>query len=344
MTTHIPEIDDSSLSVIVPAYNEQGSIAELYDELKTVLDSVSPTGEIIFVDDGSTDGTGSILKDLARNDPSVTVIVFRRNFGKAAALDAGFRRARGDVVLTIDGDLQDDPNEIPRFLEKIREGHDVVSGWKVHRLDPIDKTLPSKVFNRVVSAVSGVRLNDFNCGFKAYRREAVESIRLYGELHRFVPVLLHWQGFTIGEIEVNHRQRKFGRSKYGAARLIKGFLDLITVILVTRFLNRPLHIFGALGVSMMLVGGVALSYLSLLWLFNEGPIGSRPLLLFGVLFVLAGIQTLTIGLLGEFVQNRTASQSSQYSVREIFTQTSLQDPRVANTAEQNVVTHSKSDR
>lgn len=305
--------DYQSVSVIVPLYNEEESLETLYDEIAVALSASGLNWDVVFINDGSTDDSASILNGLVKRSDRATVIELRRNFGKAAALDAGMNAARGEIIVTMDADLQDDPAEIPRFIEQISAGYEVVSGWKKHRKDPVDKTLPSLIFNWVVSRISGLKLNDFNCGFKAYTADAVRGLRLYGELHRFVPVLLHWQGFRVSEITVNHRPRQFGRSKYGLTRIVKGLLDLMTVVLNTRFAARPMHVFGSLGLLMSAIGFVCLSYLTIIWFFEGGPIGTRPLLLFGVLLVLAGLQAFAIGLLGEFIQAR--SEFKSYSVR-----------------------------
>lgn len=305
------------LSIIIPTYNEVESVKALTDEIAAVMNELGGAYELIFVDDGSTDGTTDLLDRMAAEQSHIRVIQFRRNFGKAAALDAGFQIARGDIVFTMDADLQDDPAEIPNFLAKLAEGYDIVSGWKHVRHDPIDKTLPSKVFNGVVSRLSGVRLNDFNCGFKAYRADAIQDLSLYGELHRFIPVLLHWDGFKVGEIPVNHRARQFGKSKYGMGRLFKGALDFLGVMLNTRYATRPLHVFGTAGMAFGAIGGAALIYLSVLWLIGAGPIGNRPLLFFGMLMVMTGFQFLTIGLLGEFIQRQGNQPKRRYTIRTL---------------------------
>ncbi|MHA7898485.1 MAG: glycosyltransferase family 2 protein [Henriciella sp.] len=305
------------LSIIVPTYNEEESVALLAEQVADSMESIGCAYELIFVDDGSTDGTAAALKALADADPHIRVIEFRRNFGKAAALDAGFQVATGDIVFTMDADLQDDPAEIPNFLAKLAEGYDIVSGWKHVRHDPLDKTLPSKLFNRVVSRLSGVKLNDFNCGFKAYRNEAIKDLTLYGELHRFIPVLLHWDGFKVGEIPVNHRARQFGKSKYGMGRLFKGALDFLGVMLNTRYATRPLHVFGGVGMLFGAIGATALLYLSALWLVGAGPIGNRPLLFFGMLMVMTGFQFITIGLLGEFIQRQSAQPKRRFTIRTL---------------------------
>ncbi len=309
--------DITSISIIVPAYNEQDSLETLVAEIACAVGPLNLGIEVIFVDDGSTDSTSDVLDRLCQSDDRIKTISFRRNFGKAAALDAGFAAATGDVIFTMDADLQDDPAEIPRFLEALNSGLDVVSGWKHVRHDPIDKTLPSKVFNGIVSRLSGVRLNDFNCGFKAYRADAVRGLRLYGELHRFIPVILHWRGYEVGEIAVNHRARQFGESKYGVGRLFKGALDFMAVMLNTRFATRPLHVFGGAGFVFGGLGLAILMYLTAVWFSGAGPIGDRPLLLLGILMVMTSFQFVTIGLLGEFIQNKDANGQRRYTVKSV---------------------------
>lgn len=305
----------AGVSIVVPVFNEQDSLGLLCERIEAVMATVRQDYEIIFVDDGSTDASPERLRTLAAADGRIRCITFRRNFGKAAALDAGFAAASGDYVITMDADLQDDPQEIPNFLAKLDAGCDVVSGWKRVRNDPLHKTLPSRVFNGVVSRLSGVRLNDFNCGFKAYRADALEGLSLYGELHRFIPVLLHWRGYRVGEIPVNHHARRFGRSKYGFNRLIKGGLDFLGVMLNTRFATRPLHVFGAAGAVFGLSGMAILTYLCVLWLVGLGPIGDRPLLLLGMLLVMTSFQFITIGLLGEFIQRQGSKSDLPYTIR-----------------------------
>ena len=305
----------AGVSIVVPVYNEEDSLALLCERIGTVMADAGLDHEIIFVDDGSTDASPERLKALAGSLDNVRCITFRRNFGKAAALDAGFAAASGEFVITMDADLQDDPHEIPNFIAKLHEGCDVVSGWKRVRNDPVHKTLPSRVFNLVVSRLSGVKLNDFNCGFKAYRAEALEGLSLYGELHRFIPVLLHWRGYRIGEIPVNHHARQFGRSKYGFNRLLKGALDFLGVMLNTRFATRPLHIFGAAGAVFGLTGTAILAYLCVLWILGLGPIGDRPLLMLGMLLVMTSFQFITIGLLGEFIQRQGSRSDHPYTIK-----------------------------
>jgi dolichol-phosphate mannosyltransferase len=288
------------ISVVVPVHDEERSVALLYDELRAALEPLAAPWEAIFVDDGSTDGTFSALTRLHNAEQNVRVVRLRRNFGKAAALVAGFDQAQGEVVVTIDGDLQDDPAEIPRLLAKLDEGFDLVTGWKTHRRDPISRRLLSRIFNRVTSAFSGVRLHDMNCGLKAYRAEVVHGLRLYGELHRFIPVLAHYRGFRIAELPVNHRPREHGRSRYGVERYLRGFLDLLTVSFIGRYRHRPLHLFGGFGLLLGLIGSAILIYLTVIKALGHA-IGQRPLLMLGVLLVVIGMQFFSLGLISEMI-------------------------------------------
>ena len=269
--------------------NEEPSLEALYEEISRALDAREQFFEVIFVDDGSTDGSMAVLSELAARTTNVVVVRLRRNFGKAAALQAGFLEAQGDVVVTIDADLQDDPAEIPQLLAKLDEGFDLVSGWKTRRNDPWTRRLFSRMFNRATAVISGVRLHDVNCGLKAYRAEVLKGIRLYGELHRFIPVLASYNGFRVAEIPVNHRARQFGRSRYGSERYLRGFFDLLSVTFMGRYRHRPLHLFGGLGVLMGAVGFVVLLYLTVVKIWGHS-IGQRPLLTLGVLLVVVGIQ------------------------------------------------------
>jgi glycosyltransferase involved in cell wall biosynthesis len=288
------------ISVVVPVHDEERSVVLLYDELRSALEPLHAPWEVIFVDDGSTDGTFSALTRLHNSEQNVRVVRLRRNFGKAAALVAGFDQAHGETVVTIDGDLQDDPAEIPRLLAKLEEGFDLVTGWKTHRRDPISRRLLSRIFNRVTSAFSGVRLHDMNCGLKAYRREVVHGLRLYGELHRFIPVLAHYRGFRIAELPVNHRPREHGRSRYGVERYLRGFLDLLTVSFIGRYRHRPLHLFGGLGLLLGAIGSAILVYLTVVKALGHA-IGQRPLLMLGVLLVVIGMQFFSLGLISEMI-------------------------------------------
>ena len=304
-----------ALSFVVPFVDEQESLEILYGEIVGNCEALRKSFEIIFVDDGSRDGGDQVIRDVIQRDPRVSMIRFRRNFGKSAALSAGFATAQGEVVFSMDADLQDDPAEIGNFLRALDEGADVVSGWKQIRNDPMDKTLPSRLFNAAVNGAFGLSLNDHNCGFKAYRQDALQELNLYGELHRFVPALLHARGYRIAQIPVQHRARQFGRSKFGAKRLVKGALDLLTVWLNTRYGARPLHLFGGGGLLLSLLGSAILVYLSISWALG-GAIGPRPLLVFGMLLVLFGGQMITVGLLGELILRRTIGERDKYSIRE----------------------------
>jgi glycosyltransferase involved in cell wall biosynthesis len=298
------------LSVVVPVLDEVDSLPTLYRELTATLELLGRSYELLFVDDGSHDGSFATLEKLHRSDDRVRVIQHRRNFGKAAALQSGFRAARGEVIVTLDADLQDDPAELPRLLQHLEDGHDLVSGWKHNRQDPASKTLPSRLFNRVTAWLTGVRLRDFNSGYKAYRREVVEELRLYGELHRFIPALAAWRGFRVDEVPVHHRPRRFGRSKYGSARFWRGSLDLLTVLFLTRYTRRPLHLFGSLGLVAWAIGGAVNLYLAALWLAGVRPIGNRPLLAFGILGMLVGLQFFCLGLLSELILSYQAARGA----------------------------------
>ena len=290
----------SVISIVVPVHNEEENVGPLLAELTEALQPTAHAWEAIFVDDGSTDSTFAALGRLHATHRNVRVVRLRRNFGKAAALAAGFAEASGDVIVTIDGDLQDDPAEIPRLLAKLDEGFDLVSGWKTNRKDPWTRRLPSKIFNRVTGFVSGIRLHDMNSGFKAYRPEVVRGLRLYGELHRYIPVIAHYRGFRVAELPVNHRARTHGRSRYGVERYMRGFLDLLTVTFMGRYRNRPLHLFGGLGLALLGGGTAVLAYLTVVKI-GGSAIGQRPLLLLGVLLIVVGMQFLSLGLLSELI-------------------------------------------
>ncbi|MDX1999059.1 MAG: glycosyltransferase family 2 protein [Thermoanaerobaculia bacterium] len=309
---------DLDVTVLVPVKDEVDSVAELCRRVSGVLEAAGRSFELLFVDDGSRDGTPEKIKQVREADPRVKLVRLRRNFGKAAALSAGFDHCRGRIVITMDGDLQDVPEEIPRFLAALDAGpYDLVSGWKRKRHDPIGKRWPSKLFNWVTRHVASVPLHDFNCGFKAYRREVVDEVAVYGELHRYIPVLASRRGFTVGEIEVEHAPRRHGVSKYGWDRLYKGLLDLITVLFITRYTRRPLHLFGAVGLGFLGAGLGINAYLAVRWWFGE-YLSNRPLLLLGVLLMLVGIQVLTTGLLGEMLTFKTFQRKDSYSVREFL--------------------------
>jgi glycosyltransferase involved in cell wall biosynthesis len=295
-----------TISVVLPAKDEEQSLPLVVARIVEVCAAAGlELRDIVLVDDGSTDASWRVMSELAAGNPTVQAIRLRRNFGKATALMVGIGACAGDVILTMDADLQDDPEEIPRFIEALEAGCDVVSGWKKERHDPLSKTLPSRLFNRVTAAISGIRLHDFNCGFKAYRREIFDSVELYGELHRYVPVLAGALGYRVGEIAVRHHARRFGKSKYGVARFLRGFLDLLTVVTITRFAYRPAHLFGGIGSVFLLGGGSVLAYLAARWLFAGASIGRRPLLLFAIMNVIIGLQLILFGMLAELIISRT---------------------------------------
>ena len=309
------------LSVVIPVYNEEESLPELYERLEEVASKLGWDYEYIFVDDGSTDRSIIVLRELLEKDPvHVCVISFRRNYGKSAALETAFRAVDGDVIVTMDADLQDDPAEIPNLIARLDAGADLVSGWKKTRHDPVSKTVPSKLFNSVTSLMSGIKLHDFNCGLKAYRRQVVDSITIYGELHRFIPVLAGWEGFKVDEIEVQHARRKYGASKYGTRRFLNGVFDLITVMFVTRRALNPLHFFGRIAFVLFAVGMIPLLVFFIQWIGGAG-LRVRPIMMLGFVFVIVSLQIASIGLLAEMISSRSAKESSyafkEYRVRDL---------------------------
>lgn len=312
-----PAPEEVEISVLVPVLDEAETVQELARRVADVLGRLGRSFEIVFVDDGSSDGTPRQVREARERDPRVKLVRLRRNFGKAAALCAGFDHCTGSIIITMDGDLQDDPEEIPRFLAKLEdEDLDLVSGWKRRRHDPASKRLPSLLFNWVTRQLAQVDLHDFNCGFKAYRREVLAEIAVYGELHRYIPVLASRRGFLVGEIQVQHHPRLHGRSKYGWDRLYKGLLDLITVLFITRYTRRPLHLFGALGLGFFVTGFAIDTWLAYLWVFHHEDLSNRPLLLFGNLLILLGIMVLTTGLIGEMITFKNFRRRDSYSIKE----------------------------
>jgi glycosyltransferase involved in cell wall biosynthesis len=289
------------LSVVVPLYNEAESLRELHREIHSACERLRLRFEAIYVDDGSTDGSFEVLESIHRADPRAKAIQLRRNLGKAQALAAGFREALGSVVVTLDADLQDDPAEIPSLLAKLGEGYDLVSGWKKTRRDPLSKRLPSKLYNRTTALLTGLKLHDFNCGLKAYRRDVVKTLKVYGELHRYIPALAKWEGFRVAEIAVHHRSRRYGKTKYGLSRYLYGLLDLITVLFLGRFTKRPLHLFGSIGLVFALTGGAVTLWLVVLRITHRIFLSNRPLLFIGIVLLILGIQFVSIGLLGEMI-------------------------------------------
>lgn len=306
------------ISVVIPLLNEVDSLPELSLLLEEELGKAARGRyEVIFVDDGSTDGSFEMIKQINKRNKRFKCIRFRRNYGKSAALSVAFHKAQGKIVITMDADLQDDPAEIPNLLKKIHEGYDLVSGWKKKRYDPVTKTIPSKLFNYVTSKVSGIKLHDFNCGLKAYRRSVVKSVKIYGEMHRYIPALAHWEGFKVTEIPVQHHPRRYGTTKFGVSRFVYGFLDLLTVLFTTRYFKRPLHFFGSAGVILTLIGLVMNLYLTYEWVLGKTYLSNRPLALFGVALIIVGVQFISMGLIGEMiVKNYMLTNPNNYSIKE----------------------------
>lgn len=304
------------VSVLVPVLDESATVADLARRVLANLDAMNARAEVVFIDDGSTDGTSDAVRREHERDPRVRLVRLRRNFGKAAALSAGVDHASGRILVTMDGDLQDDPDEIPRLLQALEDGPlDLVSGWKRNRRDPWRRRVASRVFNWVTRTLSNVRLHDFNSGFKAYRREVLEQVAVYGELHRYIPVLASRRGFLVGEIPVAHHPRRVGRSRYGWDRSYKGPVDLITVLFISRFTRRPLHLFGPIGLVSFAAGFGVCAYLAATW-FAGASLSNRPLLLLGVLLMVLGIQIVTTGLIGELITFKNFRRPDSYSVRE----------------------------
>jgi len=306
-----PNIMD--ISIVIPLFNEAESLPELTRRIAEQTVALNKSYEIIFVDDGSRDDSINVLLELKTKYPAIRIIQFNKNFGKSAALAEGFKSAVGDYVITMDADLQDDPAEIPNLLKKLEDGADLVSGWKKKRNDPLNKTIPSRLFNFMTRQLTGIKIHDFNCGLKGYRRQVIKEIPVYGELHRYLPVLAHWKGYLVDEIAVTHHPRKFGYSKFGITRFFNGFFDLLTVLFITRFKQKPLHFFGFLGLGASLIGFIILFYLSILWFEGHG-IGQRPLFFLGVLMIIVGIQLFSIGLIGEMLIN-TQDQEIKYTIK-----------------------------
>lgn len=306
------ESADKKISIVIPVYNEEGSVAILHKEIMDALRPFDYSYEIIFIDDGSTDGTLTEMKKLS----PVKIISFSRNFGKSQALQAGFDEAEGNYIITLDGDLQDDPHEIPRFVDALKPNIDLVCGWKRDRKDPLSRRIASKIANSIAHRFTGIDIHDMNCCFKIYRREAAKSLRLYGDMHRYIPSVVSSKGFIVGEIEVNHRPRRFGETKYGFGRFINSFFDFTTLIFLRRFIDRPMHFFGFLGSIIFAFGVVVLGYLSWIKIVEGAFIGSRPLLLLGVLLIVVGFQSFSLGFIGELIIRQSASGRRNFVIKE----------------------------
>jgi glycosyltransferase involved in cell wall biosynthesis len=304
-----------TVSVVVPLLNEQPSLEALHERLSQTLEAITDKYEIIFVDDGSTDGSIKLLKEFHAINPSVQYIRFRRNFGKSAALAAGFQRARYDIIATMDADLQDLPEELPGLIAKLDEGYDLVSGWRYKRHDKLTKRMGSAIYNRTTSLLTGVRLHDINCGLKCYRREVLDEVMVYGERHRFIPVLASYRGFRLGEVRVEHSPREHGKSRFGLERIFGGIFSLLTVILMTRYTNRPLHFFGVMGMALGGVGTVIDAYLIILRIFFKQWLSNRPLLIVGTMLIIVGVQFILFGLLAEMIAF-SYRRESDYSIVE----------------------------
>ncbi len=311
------------LTLIVPLYNEEESLPALFDELFQAMAEEDLhrlfdrqfSFELLMIDDGSTDSSAAIIREKIARYPEVKLVSFRKNFGKTAALAAGFRYASGDYVVTLDADLQDDPFAVKELVAKLQEGYDLVSGWKRERNDPLSKTLPSRIFNTTTRVFTGIELHDINCGLKAYRREVVESLDLHGEMHRYIPVLAKWKGFRTGEIPVKHQARRFGKTKFGATRIFPGLFDFLTVLFITRYLQQPMHFFGMLSLVSFLLGFGINLYVTIGKLFFDEAVVNRPILFLGILLIIVAVQFFSIGLLGEMLTRQT-SGTPQYIVRE----------------------------
>ncbi len=303
------------ITFVIPTYNEEPSLRILYEQIAANANATGHDYEVIFIDDGSSDGSFALLEELHRQDKRVRVIQFRRNYGKAAALQVGFSKAEGEVIFTLDADLQDDPVEIPRFLEKLEEGFDLVVGWKYPRLDPLTKTAPSKLYNATVRWATGLDIHENNSGFKAMRRAVTEELTMYGEMHRFIPAIAHWRGFKVTEIKVTHHPRQFGKSKYGFSRLWRGLFDFTTVYFLNQFTRRPLHFFGSVGLVTFGAGFLIDLYLTIEWFLKLTVLHTRPLLWLGVLLIIVGLQFMFFGLLAEFFTFGVFSKQADYSIR-----------------------------
>jgi glycosyltransferase involved in cell wall biosynthesis len=304
------------VSIVVPLLNEEESLRELFTLINETMRRIKMSYEIIFVDDGSTDRSFEVLTALHTKNPHIIkVIRFRRNFGKSAALSAGFKEAQGEYIVTMDADLQDDPNEIPLLIETLGDSYDLVSGWKKKRHDSVVFTLPSHIANTITSKLTGLHIHDLNCGLKVYRKAVAKELKLYGDLYRYIPILAHQAGFRIGEKIVQHHPRKYGHSKYTIGKFYRGFLDLLTILFTAKYIRRPLHLFGVWGIVSFAIGAAIDGYLSIEWFLGLTSISNRPLFLVGFLFIIIGVQFISLGLLGEMISRHERNEET-YSIRE----------------------------
>jgi len=303
-----------NITIIIPVYNEELSISTLYSEIAEITISYFDKYEIIFIDDGSTDSSFQIISNIASNDSNVIVVSLNRNYGKSEVLNEGFKLAQYEYVSTLDADLQDDPSEIPKLVNKINEGWDCVSGWKKDRKDPLSKTIPSFFFNKFMSIFMGLKLHDLNCGIKAYKKTAIKTLNIYGGLHRYIPLLLVNNGYNVTEEIVNHKPRVHGKTKYGKSRFFHGIFDFLTISFLNKYFNRPMYFFGSIGLLLSVIGLAISIYLTVLW-FQGIAIDNRPLFFLGILLIVVGIQSLSIGLIGELIVNRTSEKDNK--IKEI---------------------------
>ncbi|MBN1397453.1 MAG: glycosyltransferase family 2 protein [Bacteroidetes bacterium] len=306
------------ISLVIPLLNEEESLMELFSHIKETMRKISKSYEVIFIDDGSTDKSFKILSALHSENPSVVkAIRFRRNYGKSAALSAGFKEAKGELIITMDADLQDDPEEIPLLIDALGSSYDLVSGWKKKRHDSAVFTIPSRIANALTSKLTGLRIHDLNCGLKIYRQEVVKELKIYGDLYRYIPILVHQAGFRVGEKTVHHHPRKYGRSKYTIGKFYRGFLDLLTILFTAKYIRRPLHLFGIWGIISFIIGVAIDGYLSIQWLMDLTSLSNRPLFMVGFLFIIIGVQFVSLGLLGEMISRHERNDES-YSIREVL--------------------------